>query len=236
MELIATSRKLLKKRKENSVDLQSETIKEIADAIAKAQFKMKNPKLDCVNPFYKSKYASLAAIRDEAIPHLSSEGVAVIQTLKTEGGMVYCTTRFVHRSGEWISGSFGVPVTKADAQGYGAASTYARRYLLQAMAGIVGDEDDDANAAVGEKPKKPEVSAPKAKAEKEVRDEKCITTEQAQRFYAIAKAVGWTDVTLKSWLLENYKIDSTKKIERTIYEHICEMVKEEAPAKKVDNG
>ncbi len=140
---------------------QSESIKEIAGAIAKAQAKMKNPKLDCTNPFYKSKYASLAAIRDEAVPAFAAEGIAVIQTLGTYDSVVNCTTSLLHSSGEWIQGTFGVPVTKEDAQGYGAASTYARRYLLQAMSGIVGDEDDDANAAVGTK--SPVVSTPKKK-------------------------------------------------------------------------
>jgi hypothetical protein len=42
-----------------------------------------------------------------------------------------------------------MPVSKADAQGFGSAATYARRYHLMAVANVVGDEDDDANQATG---------------------------------------------------------------------------------------
>jgi hypothetical protein len=42
-------------------------------------------------------------------------------------------------------------VSKADAQGFGSALTYARRYGLQAIAGIAA-EDDDGNAASKTKP------------------------------------------------------------------------------------
>lgn len=147
----------------------SESIKDIAAALASAQAQMSNPKFDCNNPFYKSKYASLAAIRDAVIPALSKHGIAVVQCLNSEEEKVSCTTMLCHTSGEWISGTFTIPVTKTDAQGYGAASTYARRYLLQAMAGIVGDEDDDANAAI--EPPAPKVSKPTVKKPKEATEE-----------------------------------------------------------------
>jgi hypothetical protein len=42
---------------------------------------------------------------------------------------------------------FSIPVTKQDAQGYGSAMTYAKRYSLAAALGVVADEDDDGNAA-----------------------------------------------------------------------------------------
>lgn len=151
----------------------SESVKEISGALAKAQAEMSNPKFDCNNPFYKSKYASLAAIRDAVIPALSKHGIAVVQSLNSENENVSCTTMLCHSSGEWISGTFTIPVTKTDAQGYGAASTYARRYLLQAMAGIVGDEDDDANAAI--EPPTAKVSKPAKKEKVKPTDKEDIT-------------------------------------------------------------
>jgi len=45
-----------------------------------------------------------------------------------------------------------VPASKHDAQGYGSALTYARRYSLMAACGIA-PEDDDGNAAVKNPPK-----------------------------------------------------------------------------------
>ena len=38
-----------------------------------------------------------------------------------------------------------------------------------------------------------------------------------------------TDLTIGDWLVDNYKIDRTKKISRTIYEYNCEKVQEDAP-------
>jgi hypothetical protein len=56
-------------------------------------------------------------------------------------------TVFVHESGEIFSaGKLHVPAVKHDAQGYGSALTYARRYSLMAACGIA-PEDDDGNAA-----------------------------------------------------------------------------------------
>ena len=56
-------------------------------------------------------------------------------------------TLFIHESGETLSaGRLHVPATKQDAQGYGSALTYARRYSLMAACGIA-PEDDDGNAA-----------------------------------------------------------------------------------------
>lgn len=75
---------------------------------------------------------------------------------------------------------------------------------------------------------KPEVKSPQEPA-KAVHED-LISEAQAKRFYAIAKGAGWNDNGLKAWLVKNYKIDSMKKINRTIYEHICEKVKEDAPA------
>jgi hypothetical protein len=46
-----------------------------------------------------------------------------------------------------VFGPLRMPATKPDAQGMGSAATYARRYALMAVAGVVGDDDDDGNAA-----------------------------------------------------------------------------------------
>src|SRR5690606_23626422 len=65
-------------------------------------------------------------------------------------------TRFMHTSGQWISDTLTVPVSKVDAQGVGSATTYARRYALAAFAGIA-PEDDDGEAAVGRGGSQPQV-------------------------------------------------------------------------------
>jgi len=135
----------------------SETIDQLAAALAAAQSEMSNPVFDALNPHYRSKYASLAAVRNAVIPVLSRHGIAVTQYLtRTERG-VLCGVLLMHSSGQWIEfDPLEIPASKDDAQGYVSAATYAKRTVLQAVACVVGDDDDDANAAVG-KPAAPAV-------------------------------------------------------------------------------
>jgi hypothetical protein len=149
----------------------SESVKELAGALAKAQAEMKNPAYDAKNPHFKSQYASLAAVREVVLPVLSKYGLAVVQLLGNAEGDITCETILLHESGEWLSGTLAIKPTKADAHGAGSAATYCRRYSLMAIVGVVGDEDDDGNAAVqtktAEKPPKasPEARNPKTYAE-----------------------------------------------------------------------
>lgn len=132
----------------------SDSIAAIAAALAKAQAELKNPPYDSKNPFFKSpdkpkgsSYASLASVRDTITPVLAAHGIAVLQLLGKSDVGVSCETVLTHESGEWISSTIELPAAKQDAQGYGSACTYARRYALMAIVNVVGDEDDDANEA-----------------------------------------------------------------------------------------
>lgn len=122
----------------------------LGEALAKAQTEMSNPRFDKTNPHFKNKFASLAAVRDSVVPVLAKQGISVTQDLiRTEGG-VSCYTHLIHSSGQRMTfGPLEMPVSKQDAQGFGSAATYARRYHLMAVGCVVGDEDDDANAATG---------------------------------------------------------------------------------------
>lgn len=132
----------------------SDSIAAIAAALAKAQAELKNPPYDSKNPHFRNSYASLASVRDTITPVLAAHGIAVLQLLgKSEVG-VSCETVLTHESGEWISSTIELPAAKQDAQGYGSACTYARRYALMAIVNVVGDEDDDANEATKQAPVK----------------------------------------------------------------------------------
>lgn len=132
----------------------SDTIDELAAALAKAQGEMKNATLNKVNPHFKSKYADLAGIRDTVIPSLSKNGLAVVQGTSVEGGQLVVTTRLVHASGQWMESQYPIAIDKPQAMG--SAYTYAKRYSLSAMCCIAADEDDDANAAQTAPHAKPE--------------------------------------------------------------------------------
>ncbi len=132
----------------------SDSIKELATALAKAQGKIKGAVKDADNPFFKSKYADLGSVVDAIRAEFSGNGLSYTQHVsESEKNEVRVETILMHASGEWMScGVLALPVSKADAQGYGSALTYARRYSLSAAVGVA-PEDDDGNAAVGAKPK-----------------------------------------------------------------------------------
>ena len=133
----------------------SEQIGELAAALAKAQGQMTGAKKDSDNPFFKSKYADLASVVDAIREPFAENGLAYVQApCPTEGDRVEVETVLMHSSGQWVSSTVEVPVTKQDAQGYGSALTYARRYGLQAIAGVAA-EDDDGNAAAKATPRPP---------------------------------------------------------------------------------
>ena len=130
----------------------SDSIKELATALAKAQAVMAGAKKDSTNPHFRSKYADLASIWEACRDALTSNGIAVVQMTRARPeDVVIVETRLLHSSGEWIEGELLVPVMKADAQGYGSAITYARRYALAAAVGVA-PEDDDGNAAAAARP------------------------------------------------------------------------------------
>ena len=126
--------------------LRSLQVAHVIGALHHAQAQIRNPRFDAQNPHFKMRYASLAAVRDTLTPALTAAGLVVTQFLSTEEGSVCCETILWHISGEYLGATLRLPVGKADAQGYGAASTYARRYGLMALCNVVGDEDDDAES------------------------------------------------------------------------------------------
>lgn len=100
-----------------------------------------------VNPHFKNKYADLAASAEAVTDALNSNGIALAQVCHESNAGVIVETKFLHESGEeWSGGKLFIPSSKQDAQGFGSALTYARRYSLMAACGIA-PEDDDGNGA-----------------------------------------------------------------------------------------
>lgn len=141
----------------------SESIKELAKALAIAQSDIKGAIKDKSNDFYNSDYADLASCIEASRGPLTKNGLSVVQLVETVNDKMYLTTILMHFSGEFIESSTEVATTKKDAQGYGSAITYFRRYCYNAMVGVapVGD-DDDGNAAsdINEKRQKPAAKEP----------------------------------------------------------------------------
>jgi hypothetical protein len=102
---------------------------------------------DKTNPHFKSKYADLGSVIDAIKPPLIKYGLFFAQRSHPAESGVSVETILYHKGGEELSlGTLFVPANKQDAQGFGSALTYARRYGLMTAFGVPA-EDDDGNAA-----------------------------------------------------------------------------------------
>lgn len=186
----------------------SDNLASLAKALVAAQKNMGAALKDSKNPFFKSKYADLNAIIDASIPALNEQGIAVLQSpgvvMDGVGGSVsVINTILLHESGEFISGESKVVAAKInDPQAEGSATTYARRYGLQAMVTLKA-EDDDGEAAMGRttqaktEPKQTTAQVTKPAATKEekvveaVKEEKTVSTPTTTA--APKKVSSWGD-------------------------------------------
>jgi hypothetical protein len=147
----------------------SDSIKELATALAKAQGEIKPAAKDSVNPHLKSRYADLSSVVAACREPLSKNGLSIIQepSVEKREGFVFVRTAslLMHTSGEWVECSTEIPCVKADAQGIGSAATYGRRYGYSALVGVVADDEDDDGNGSGSAPENPEPRSGTAKAQ-----------------------------------------------------------------------
>ena len=126
---------------------ETKSMKNIYSAFIKAQKEFAPALKSSTNPHFKSKYVSLDGCVEAVIDALNNNEIGLLQVTHDHDHGVVVETMLIHSSGEQLSGGrLFVPATKLDAQGFGSALTYARRYSLMATCGIA-PEDDDGNAA-----------------------------------------------------------------------------------------
>jgi len=123
-------------------------LNELAAALAKAQGEIHPAPKDADNPFFKSKYASLPAVREAMQQAFADNGLSVVQIPEVIDGQLRLRTILLHASGQTLDcGSLSADVDLSNPQKIGSAITYFRRYSLAAISQTVADEDDDGNAA-----------------------------------------------------------------------------------------
>jgi hypothetical protein len=135
----------------------SESIAQLAAALAKAQGKLVNPEKSLTATIRAAggegaqqtfRYASLSSGLEIVRKTLGQHEIAIVQTTSTDSsaGMINLTTTLAHASGEWIASEWPVcPLAETAApHRLGAALTYARRYALFTLVGIAGEDDTDA--------------------------------------------------------------------------------------------
>jgi len=136
---------------------------------------------DAKNPHFRSDYATLQQVLGQITPHLHEHGLWLTQDVRGAQGGVEVITHIVHSSGEWAEFEpLYVPAGKNDAQGYGSAITYARRYALMPIFGLA-PADDDGNAAVASTPQ-------------------TITADQAQTLRQLIERAGADEAKFLQWL------------------------------------
>ena len=120
----------------------------LSAALVRAFAEIEGATKSAENPHFKSKYADLASVIAAIKPALVNNNLSFEQHMQPSEDGIIVETVVRHASGETTSfGSLYVPANKRDAQGFGSASSYARRYSLLTAFGVP-TEDDDGNAAV----------------------------------------------------------------------------------------
>jgi hypothetical protein len=125
----------------------SESLNELALALAKAQGEMKPALKDADNPYFKSKYADIASVWEACREPLANNGLSIVQLPEPADNAILLTTILLHSSGQYLSSQLRFPIAKTDPQSYGSALTYARRYALAAAVGVYQDDDDGNEAS-----------------------------------------------------------------------------------------
>lgn len=186
----------------------SESIANLAKALAAFQSEIQNPKNTADNPFYSSKYAPLHEVLNIARPLLAKHGLSVLQSPSGNGAEITISSILMHSSGEWIEPDpLVLKADKPTAQGAGSAITYGRRYSISAILGISSEDDDDGNGA------EPKQDKPQGKPG-------TLSEKQVNRAYAIAKEAGISAEDVDTWVHTKYKKE-IKALTKLEYDALC---------------
>lgn len=131
----------------------STELNELADALSNLQSDISNPVKDAQS--HHNRYASFPSVLNTIRPHLRARGLSIIQTATKATMQGYPThvvvvTRLLHKSGQWIEDEISAPVSdkaRNSVQEMGSIISYLKRYAIQGLVLITGDDDDDGQAA-----------------------------------------------------------------------------------------
>lgn len=143
----------------------SESTAKIVAALARVQATIqvidKNKGVDVPGkdgkPGWKSRYTTLDKLYEVARPALAAERIAIIQGGGfSKDGSERLFTRLA-LDDEWIESDFPVKAGRDGAQGYGGGMTFARRWGVVCMVGLVAVGDDEERAGYQDnRPTKPQ--------------------------------------------------------------------------------
>ena len=149
----------------------STDITQLAKAMLAVQKQLTPATRDATNPYTRSRYATLNAVMDACKSALLDNGVWLTQiTVPSDPGTIALLTKLTHaETGQYQASVTVLPLQKPDCQGAGSAITYARRYALTAMLGMVTEDDDDGKGA--KLPPRPTRSIPSSQPQAQPQDQ-----------------------------------------------------------------
>lgn len=99
---------------------------------------------------YTFEYATLDNVLAATVPALSANGLALLQPFYHGPNGLEIRTILAHASGARLEAVTELPKVET-IQAAGSSITYLKRYQVQAILGVSSEEDDDGNAADGNK-------------------------------------------------------------------------------------
>lgn len=195
---------------------------------------IQNPDNNKNNPFFKSQYAPLDEVLNNARPILSKYGFGFFQSPTAEGKTVSVKTIITHKDGGSISfPSLTVVVAKDDPQSIIAGITYARRGSLNPILATHGEEDDDGNSSSNNhssaKPEKTTSKVPSKATEVKLSESQKALSKLANDLYND----GVNEDLIKKTMGLNPRVEKDEtKLKKALEE--LEKLKPEKTTKKVD--
>lgn len=122
-------------------------IKDLITAISSTQGEIEIAIKERTNPFFNSKYATLDEILSTCREPFKKNNLALSQAPSFVEGRLVLTTRIFHISGQWIESQLSLKPAQDTPQAIGSCITYARRYALASLVGIITEDDDDGHKA-----------------------------------------------------------------------------------------
>lgn len=176
----------------------SDKLDKLVPTFAKGQEALQNLIKDAANPHLKSKFLSLARGGEHIREVFSPLGIAFTQTTRFEGGLLLLDTR-ASMGEQWMESEYPVCSFPARPQDLGSHMSYARRYSLFSFVGLVGEDEDDAEA-IKNTPiaaaKKPEPKPKPAEFDAETSTEKRkVFVADLARITHTSKLIDWSNQT-----------------------------------------
>lgn len=153
---------------------------------------------------FNYSYADLGDIMSITRKPLIDCGLGIIQFITEENSFEYLVTKLIHISGESFESKMKMRTIGATSQELGSAITYARRYAICCLLGIVADDDTD------------DVRAPDAQIT--VKKVEYMTYDDAQLIMELIAEDKERFEKMNAYLQANYGTTNLEKVPKSAFE------------------